>query len=301
MKTSAVVVTYNRLGLLKECINALLNQTKPLRHIIIVNNASTDGTAAYLRKVKSEDSTDRVIIINSETNLGGAAGFNLGMKVFVEKTSDDFVWIMDDDTIPEKDSYKYLMEASEKLDANFGFLCSDVRWTNGAPVNTPKVAPEWHKRIDEDMVKVEQATFVSVLVPRKAIFKYGYPISDFIIWGDDTEYTTRLSRDNECFFVNNSIVIHKTATYLAGTTFANDDPARILRYELMYRNLMYISKKYYSKKRSIFQFLKGIYAGVNVFLKAKSYRFKRCMAAVNGSLKGIHFNPEVEFPKKGSK
>jgi len=298
MKTSVVVVTYNRLELLKECVDALLDQTVALQHIIIINNASTDGTVSYLNEVKNKDINNRIIIINSKKNLGGAAGFNLGMKVFVEKTNDDFVWIMDDDTIPTKESYEALFNASKKLNNKFGFLCSDVRWTNGAPVNTPKVAPEWHKKIDENMVKVEQATFVSVLVPRKIIFEYGYPISDFVIWGDDTEYTTRLSRKNECFFVNNSVVIHKTATYLAGTTFANDDPKRISRYEFMYRNLMYISKKYYSKKRVLFQFLEGIYAGCNVFLKAKTYKIKRSKAAIRGSIKGIYFKPKVEFPRK---
>lgn len=298
MKTSVVVVTYNRVNLLKECISALLNQTIPLQHIIIINNASTDGTNAYLQEIKGQDSENRMIIHNSLENLGGAAGFNLGMKVFFEKTTDDFVWIMDDDTIPEKESYEALVSASKKLNNNFGFLCSDVRWTNGAPVNTPRVTSEWHKNISENMVKVDQATFVSVFVPRKIINIYGYPISDFVIWGDDTEYTTRLSRENECFFVNNSIVIHKTGTYLAGTTFANDDPARINRYELMYRNLMYISRKYYSKKRVFFQFIEGIYSGINVLLNAKTYRFRRFKAAVSGSIKGIYFNPKIELPEK---
>jgi len=43
-----VVVTYNRLGLLKECVDALLSQKDNLSNIFIFNNHSTDGTDKYL-------------------------------------------------------------------------------------------------------------------------------------------------------------------------------------------------------------------------------------------------------------
>ena len=44
MKVAAIVVTYNRKQLLKECLNAILNQTAEVERIIVINNASTDGT-----------------------------------------------------------------------------------------------------------------------------------------------------------------------------------------------------------------------------------------------------------------
>lgn len=50
-KVAAVVVTYNRIALLKECIKALQQQTY-LCDILIVDNASTDGTEEYINKVK---------------------------------------------------------------------------------------------------------------------------------------------------------------------------------------------------------------------------------------------------------
>ena len=47
-RIACVIVTYNRLDLLKECVDACLNQTVKFSDIIIVNNASTDGTSKYL-------------------------------------------------------------------------------------------------------------------------------------------------------------------------------------------------------------------------------------------------------------
>lgn len=51
---AVVVVTYNRLELLKECLKQVENQTVPAQKIIVVDNASTDGTAEYLREYKGK-------------------------------------------------------------------------------------------------------------------------------------------------------------------------------------------------------------------------------------------------------
>ena len=52
MKIVAVVVTYNRKKLLLECLNALFGQTNPLDEIVVLDNASTDGTKQELQKAR---------------------------------------------------------------------------------------------------------------------------------------------------------------------------------------------------------------------------------------------------------
>ena len=85
-KVGTVIVTYNRLTLLKEVIEALRQQTYLNQQIIIVNNGSTDSTAEWLQKQKD------IVVINQE-NLGGAGGFFTGMK-YVAEHNFDFCWIM---------------------------------------------------------------------------------------------------------------------------------------------------------------------------------------------------------------
>ena len=82
---TAAIVTYNRVDLLKESLSAVLNQTDYLNHVIVVNNKSTDETAEYLATVTDP----RVIVYNSEENLGGAGGFNKAVRLFAEETQDD--------------------------------------------------------------------------------------------------------------------------------------------------------------------------------------------------------------------
>ena len=121
--TAAVVVTHNRIDLLKQCVAHLENQTCAC-DILIVDNASTDGTAQWL------ESKPELNYRNTGANLGGAGGFNLGMRWAVEKGY-DFVWVMDDDCLPQSEALQKLLEADGILEGSYGWLSSSVLWTDG--------------------------------------------------------------------------------------------------------------------------------------------------------------------------
>jgi GT2 family glycosyltransferase len=125
IKVNCVIVTYNRIALLKECITAALSQTFSIYKIIIVNNASTDGTADYLKSLDKQ----RFEVITCNKNTGGAGGFNIGIKKSLEIGA-DWTWVMDDDTIPFQDALELLVLKSGVI-KNIGFLCSKVLWGGG--------------------------------------------------------------------------------------------------------------------------------------------------------------------------
>lgn len=87
VKVAAVVVTYNRKELLRECLNALLNQTRPLDEIIVIDNASTDGTQEMIAK-----EFPYITYVLMSENIGGAGGFHEGMKLAYEKGY-DWIWV----------------------------------------------------------------------------------------------------------------------------------------------------------------------------------------------------------------
>ena len=74
-KVISVVVTYNRLTLLKGCIEALLNQDYENTEILIVDNNSTDGTREYVKEVVEQHS-EKMKMLFLEKNIGGAGGFH---------------------------------------------------------------------------------------------------------------------------------------------------------------------------------------------------------------------------------
>ena len=109
-KIVALVVTYNRKNMLKENIESLLNQNTSEFDILIVDNASTDGTEELVKSFKN----DRIIYKNTGANLGGAGGFNYGVRLSIEKGY-DYCWLMDDDTIPKNNSLEELIKQAAKM------------------------------------------------------------------------------------------------------------------------------------------------------------------------------------------
>src|SRR5690349_19616129 len=90
----AVVVTWNRRELLEEALAALRAQTHPCAAIVVVDNASTDGTAEVLAERHAD-----LELVHLTTNTGGAGGFAAGMERALTHEP-DLVWLLDDDTVP---------------------------------------------------------------------------------------------------------------------------------------------------------------------------------------------------------
>ena len=101
MKIIAVVVTYNRLSLLKRNLDCL-RQNKPLSSIIVVNNGSTDGTAEWLAEQQD-------VMVLTQANVGGSGGFYTGIQHACQCGA-DWIWCMDDDVFPRPDCLKFLYD-----------------------------------------------------------------------------------------------------------------------------------------------------------------------------------------------
>ena len=93
MQIVAVVVTYNRLSLLQRLVARLQKESR-LGAVLVVDNASTDGTGEWLAGAGIEHRT-------LDHNRGGAGGFHEGLRWAVEQAGADLVWLMDDDGLPE--------------------------------------------------------------------------------------------------------------------------------------------------------------------------------------------------------
>ena len=98
-RVAVVVVTYNRKALLVECLEALLNQTHAPERILVIDNAATDGTPELLAQMGLLNEPS-IWYQRLEENLGGAGGFEIGMRLAYSHLDCDWFWLMDDDTIP---------------------------------------------------------------------------------------------------------------------------------------------------------------------------------------------------------
>lgn len=253
----AVVVTYNRKELLIECLEAIRSQSYHVSSILLIDNASTDGTHDAL-EAKGFFKEKNFIYCLMEKNLGGAGGFYEGFRRALRLKS-DFVWIMDDDTVPQKDALEELIAADHSLkerNERASFLASAVFGENGEAMNVPQLDngvsengyADWYRYLASGLVKIKNATFVSLLIPIDSIKKCGLPYKGFFIWGDDAEYTQRLTGTaGKAYIVGKSQVCHKRKNAKALLLYEEKDTARMDMYHLFYRNNL-ISSRFYNKK-----------------------------------------------------
>lgn len=294
-KVAAVVVTYNRKELLKECIEALKASTCSV-DVIIVDNNSTDGTKEYIADLIGKD----VIYKRLKKNLGGAGGFSAGMKYAVKKGY-EYVWIMDDDTIVKKDTLEVLLKAKDEISDDFGFISSSVKWIDGSDC---KMNMQTYKTNITDYEKtyaakgiypVKAATFVSLLFSSDAIKQIGLPLKEYFIWGDDKEYTLRMSNEFACYNVVDSQVVHKMNNN-EGSNITKDDIGRIDRYYYAYRNDFATARSQGIKDLLIY--MAGFMLNaVRIILFAPSNKSKRLGIMLKGLKDGIAFRPRVRYVK----
>jgi rhamnopyranosyl-N-acetylglucosaminyl-diphospho-decaprenol beta-1,3/1,4-galactofuranosyltransferase len=227
---TAVVVTYNRRELLLEALAAVHNQSRPADAVIVVDNASADGTAAAVRS-----QFPGVQLAELTRNWGGAGGFAYGISLALAGDA-DLLWLMDDDTVPEPDALRALLAARDAYPGRRpALVASRVVWTDGRahPMNTPRVKPFVSNReraaaAAAGGTPIRSASFVSILVDAAQCRRRGLPQADYFLWNDDFEFTTRLLRGNAGLLCPASVAVHKTATF--GAT--NVDPGQRFFYEV---------------------------------------------------------------------
>lgn len=290
MKIAAVVVTYNRLALLKECIDAISRQTYQVSSTIVVNNASTDGTTEFLQNLDNK----QLVVKTFEKNIGGAAGFAEGIAI-ATRMGADAIWIMDDDTIPHTDALDNLVRILDSKE-DIGFVNSKVVWTDGNihQMNIPGYVH--HNDLGGGLYAVRSSSFVSLLVPSKVVREVGLPYREFFIWVDDAEFTSRIVKAGyKGYLVTSSVVVHKTATNY-GASIRTATPETAWKFYYYMRNGMFASRgekpwivwffKYLNHLRLDIHRTKNMDSELRTVLKKNLWR---------GFVDGLTFSPQKEF------
>jgi rhamnopyranosyl-N-acetylglucosaminyl-diphospho-decaprenol beta-1,3/1,4-galactofuranosyltransferase len=250
----AVVVTYDRLGLLQRLLERL-DGVPRLDEVLVVDNASTDGTSQWLASLEpgaegADGHPARPVVARTlATNTGGAGGFAEGLAWAVERGA-DLVWLMDDDGVPDADCLDRLLDVGDH----------DL-W---GPVVVDEAAPDrlvfpirlpGGTRVAHDVAAVERAAvggvlegivipFNGVLVTRQLVERIGVPRADFFIWGDDHEYRlraeaagARIATVPTARFRHPSVGSLGTPMMLGRTTY-NHSPSDLKHYCMARNNLV---------------------------------------------------------------
>ncbi len=190
----AVVVTFNRRELVLRCLDALLGATVCPDHVIVVDNASADGTVTAIR---SAHPSTKVTVIQAEDNLGPAEGFERGMVTAAQQAS-DWIMVLNDDCFVKRDTLQRLLAVAAHAQGRVAIISPvghggvvgnlwrhrtvPVRLSHLAGGNTP---------VDVDLV-----AFSSVIVRADVVRRFGGPRADYFIMWWEWEYCIRLRRQS---------------------------------------------------------------------------------------------------------
>lgn len=229
----AVVVTHRRLAQLRVTLAALLTApARDLAAVVVVDNASDDGTGAWL----SAQTDPRLTVLTLAVNRGGAGGFEAGMRHAMDTLAPTWIVVMDDDARPEPGA----LAAFQGLDlASYDGFAAAVRHPDGTlcEMNRPTFNPFWHKRIllrtllgggrgafhlgEADFARaglrpVDGASFVGFFVRARVVAEAGYPDPALFLYGDDAIYTQGLTAQGYRLGFDPSVRFeHDSRTYSA--------------------------------------------------------------------------------------
>jgi GT2 family glycosyltransferase len=220
---SVAVLTVNTNGaaLIGEFGESLAKVTYPRYRLIVVDNASTDGSLEILKRSQRD-----ALVLQNETNLGFTGACNRGLTYCLEQPF-DYVLLLNNDLVMEPDFLDQLVASADErtmtapktylyhspgcLDDSVG----DFDWTRGV----------WKQRIlgkpptpDFDRPRpIENANLSCLLVPSGLLRDVGLLDDNFFIYYDDTDFVRRArSKGYRLWFVPDAVIYHAKGGTIGG-------------------------------------------------------------------------------------
>lgn len=222
-KIGVVLVTYNRIGMLKKALDKFDKQTQKPDYVLIVNNASTDGTKEYLDSWQNEKEKYKKFVINLNENTGGSGGFYLGLKE-TQSLDADWIWVSDDDAFPKENALeeatKFLEKSKNK--EKISAICAKII-NNGAidlfhrkiikyGLLSIKLKPSKAEDYLKDSFEVNGFTYVGTILNKEILKQVGLTKKEYFIYWDDVEHAYRMSRKGKIIVVPKIEVEHNIKT-----------------------------------------------------------------------------------------
>lgn len=134
MKPIAIITqTYNRLSFTMDCLSSIFARTKYPYKLIVIDNASTDGTVEYLQFLKNKNLISNLILNDTNTGIGHPK--NQGYAV-IDKECDERYFILTDSDIvfpmTKNDCWlTHMVKLMEECGKNIGMASVDLDPING--------------------------------------------------------------------------------------------------------------------------------------------------------------------------
>lgn len=213
-----VVVTYNRLNKLQIALSKYDMQTLMPKYVLVVNNASTDGTKEYLEKWKEVPSLYKKIVVSLNNNTGGSGGFYEGQKL-ASKENADWIMLNDDDAYIDDNYIEVIQNFINKNNVDgISVICGKVMQNNSYVSGhrrflNNRFKSHWYidvsyKYYHKESFYFDLVSYVGSVINKNKLKAAGLVEKNYFIWFDDTEHSIRLRKEGKFICLNKIAVFH---------------------------------------------------------------------------------------------
>lgn len=278
-KVSIVLLSYKGAEDTIECIGSLMNLNNKNINILIVDNCSPDDTVKKLetnlnelykddfklikydskiKKYSNSKANSKIILILNDKNAGFSAGNNVGIRFSRLYLKNKYIWILNNDTIVEKNNIDYLTNEMKRYNDNAmigstimeyydkdiiqrvcgnkynSLIATKKTYYNGYSIND----------IDKIKPKFDYIAGCSVFTTDKILNSIGDMSEEFFLYYEDVDLSMKAKKNKiGLYWCKNSIVYHKHGASIGGANIKRKKNY-FSEYQADYNALVY-NKKWY--------------------------------------------------------
>jgi GT2 family glycosyltransferase len=298
-RVTIIILNWNGIGDTMECIESVRNLDYPDIRIVVVDNGSTDDSTTVLRQRYPS-----ITLLESKQNLGFTGGNNLGIVKALEMGT-DYVWLLNNDTVVERDALRKMVQTIGNL-PDVG-IASPVIHFHDPPREVQFCGSyiDWERK---RIVKLEVGESypsngvnvslwgTALLIRRDVVERVGFLNDKYFAYHEDEEYCMRVARAGyRAILVPEARVFHKNSR----STGSNDAPMQVF---LRSRNLFFLWMDNLKGMERVFHIRRYL---AHIISHGGSLREKNLPDSVEACLDGVWHafrdaggprNPEITMP-----
>lgn len=208
-KVFVIILNYNSRDTIKNCLESVFYSDYKNFEVVVVDNNSTDGSFELAKGI-----FPKFHFIKNEKNLGFAAGNNIGIRFALEKMT-DYIFLLNNDAVLEKDTLSKLIRVAEK--ENYGIFSplihdrNDKIWYSGGKINWHSMRAIHLNNLPKDK-KPYPTQYISgcaMLIKKEVFRKTGLLSEDYFLYYEDADFCLRARKNGfGCLIVPSAIVKH---------------------------------------------------------------------------------------------
>ena len=207
-----------------ECLESVIRTDYPICSIVIVDNGSTDESVERIEECLKVNAEIKAILLKTGCNTGFAGGNNFGIRYILEQKDCDYVLLLNNDTVVEKD---FLFRMAETAGANpdAGIVGGRIayyssrgeNWYAGGRISL------WRGCVYVDKKPASSEPFVTefitgclMLIKPEVFHKAGFLEEEYFLGVEDWEFCLKAGREYKLMVDPRAVIYHKVSAATGG-------------------------------------------------------------------------------------